>query len=306
MKVLITGGSGFIGSHIVDKLLEKGHQVTIYDMDEPRFGQKANFIKGDVLNQEQLLEATKDMDIIYHLAAEADVNRMHKAPVYSTILNTISTLYVLEAARKNKCQRVLFASTEWVYGSCSEEIVNEKTKLYPPNQDHIYTSSKVASEMFIQNYHDLYGVNFTIMRFGIPFGPRARPVTVTHIFITKALKGEPITIHGSGEQFRQFIYVEDLAEGCVACLKPEAENQIINLEGKEKITVKKIAETIQKFVDRETKIEFIEKREGDFKGRLVSAEKAKTLLGWEPKNNYEEAMIKYIKWFETNFSKENK
>ena len=105
--------------------------------------------------------------------------------------------------------------------------------------------SKVASEMYIQNYHDLYGVNYTIMRFGIPFGPRARPVTVTHIFLSRAFKGEPITIHGSGEQFRQFVYVEDLAEGCVACLRSEAENQIINLEGKEKVEIKLIAEFIR-------------------------------------------------------------
>ena len=300
MKILVTGGSGFIGSHLAEKLLEKNHNVTIFDVSEPKYNSDAHFIKGDILSLEQIKEATVNTDVIYHLAAEADVNRMFKAPIYCTKLNTIGTLNVLESARINKCKRVIFASTEWVYGSCKDEKVDEDSRLYPPHQDHIYTSSKIAAEMYIQNYHDLYGVDYTIMRFGIPFGPRARASTVTHIFLKKALCGEPITIHGSGDQFRQFVYVEDLAEGCVACLKPEATNQIINLEGKEIISIKMIAEMIKKLLDKEVKIELIKKREGDFKGRFVSADKAKKLLKWEPKYNYETAMKKYIGWFKEN------
>jgi UDP-glucose 4-epimerase len=300
MKILVTGGSGFIGSHLVDKLLEKNHEVTIYDISEPKYESNSNFIKGDILSLEQLKEATQGIDIIYHLAAEADVERMYKAPIYSTILNTIGTLNVLESAKINKCKRVIFASTEWVYGSCKDKIVDEESRLYPPHQDHIYTSSKIAAEMYIQNYHDLYGVDYTIMRFGIPFGPRARSSTVTYKFLKKALSGQPITIYGSGEQFRQFVFVEDLAEGCVACLKSEAINQIINLEGKESISIKMIAETIKKLLDKDLKIELIKKREGDFKGKIVSAEKAKQLLKWEPRYNYESAMNKYIGWFKKN------
>jgi UDP-glucose 4-epimerase len=300
MKILVTGGSGFIGSHLVDKLIEKKYDVIIFDISEPKYESNSHFIKGDILSLEQIKEATQGIDIIYHLAAEADVERMYKAPIFSTILNTIGTLNVLESARINKCKRVIFASTEWVYGSCKDETVNEESRLYPPHQDHIYTSSKIAAEMYIQNYHDLYGVDYTIMRFGIPFGPRARPSTVTYKFLKKALSDQPITIYGSGEQFRQFVFVEDLAEGCVACLKSEAINQIINLEGKESISIKIIAETIKKLLDKDVKIEFIKKREGDYKGRIVSAEKAKQLLKWEPRYNYETAMKKYIGWFKKN------
>jgi len=300
MEILITGGSGFIGSHVVDKLLEKNHEVTIFDVSEPRYPSDAHFVKGDILSLEQIKDATVGIDVVYHLAAEADVNRMYKAPIYSTELNTIGTLNVLEAARLNKCKKVIFASTEWVYGSCKDKKVDEESRLYPPHQDHIYTSSKIASEMYIQNYHDLYGLDYTIMRFGIPFGPRARPSTVTHIFLTRALGKKPITIYGSGEQSRQFIYIEDLALGCVACLKSKAKNQIINLQGKEKITIKMIAETIKKLLDEDVKIEFIKKREGDFKGKIVSGEKAKKLLDWEAKYSYSEAMKKYIRWFKEN------
>ena len=300
MKILVTGGSGFIGSNLVDKLLENGYDVKIFDVSEPKYKSNADFIKGDVLSLEQITNASIGIDIIYHLAAEADVNRMLLFPLFSTKLNTIGTLNVLEAAKINKCKRLLFASTEWVYGSCKDEKVDETSRLYPPHQDHIYTSSKIASEMYVQNYYDLYGVNYTIMRFGIPFGPRARPSTVTHIFLTKAIKKEPIIIHGSGNQFRQFIYIDDLVDGCIACLKLEVKNQIINLEGKKKITIKMIAETIKDLFDEDVKINFIKKREGDFKGRFVDASKSKKLLNWEPKYEYKESMKKYIKWFKKN------
>jgi len=300
-KVLVTGGSGFIGSHLVDKLLAAGHAVVIFDKENPRYHSDVPHVKGNVLDLEVLIEATKGIDHIYHLAAEANVDVILKDPVCSTQVNTIGTINVLEAARRNKCRRVIFASTDWVYGGTRDLEVTENTFLYPPAPDHIYMSGKIASEMYLFNYHRLYNVDFTVMRFGIPFGPRARPQTVTHIFLKKAFNDEPITINGSGEQFRQFIYVEDLAEGCVACLKEEARNQIFNLNGPEKVSVKRIAETIKKLLkDRDVQIVFNPAREGDFKGRLVDSSKASKLLGWQPKHSYEEAVKKYIPWFKQN------
>ena len=298
MKVLVTGGSGFIGSHVVDKLLEKGHEVIIYDKNDPKYPSSAQYTKGNILDLEKLIATTRGIDYIYHLAAEANVDIIYKNPVYSTNVNTLGTVNVLEAARQNGCKRVIFASTDWVYGGTKETQVNEGTPLYPPAPDHIYMAGKIASEMYLYSYHKLYKVDYTVMRFGIPFGPRARPVTVTYLFLKKALNGESITIHGDGEQFRQFIYVEDLADGCVACLQDAASNQIFNLNGPEKVSVKRIAETIKKLlVDRNVEIVFLDGREGDFKGRLVDSSKAYNLLGWKPKHGYQEAIAKYIPWF---------
>jgi len=184
MKILVTGGSGFIGSHIVDALLEKGHQVKIYDVDAPRYNQECDYIKADVLDLNRLIQESKDYDVIYHLAAEADVNRFFNSPYYSNLITSCSTINVLEAARINNISRVLLASTEWVYGSPKgneDEIITEETSI-TNNPDHIYTSSKIAAEMFCKNYKRLYGVNYTIMRFGIPFGERARESTVTPMF----------------------------------------------------------------------------------------------------------------------------
>ena len=296
MKVLVTGGSGFIGSHVVDVLLNNNNEVLIYDLQEPRYNQKCGFVKGDVNNLQKLEEVSKGVDIIYHMAAEANVNRFYESPFKSNFTTADSTISVLEAARRNKISRVLLSSTEWIYGSLEgseSDKITEETP-YAQNPDHLYTSSKIAAELFCKNYKTLYGVNYTIMRYGIPFGERARPETVTPIFINKILKGEEITIHGDGSQTRQFIYVRDLAEGNAACMKAEGENEIFNINGRETIKVIDIVTTLEDIIGKKAKISFIEDRKGNYKGRFISSEKAEKLLQWKPKYSYKEAMNKYI------------
>ena len=307
MKILVTGGSGFIGSHIVDVLLKKGHNVKIYDVESPKYDQQCEYIKADVMDLNRLIQETKGFDIIYHLAAEADVNRFYNSPYYSNLITSCSTLNVLEAARINKVSRVLLASTEWVYGSPEgpeNDEINEKTPT-ANSPDHLYTSAKIAAEMFCKNYKRLYDVNYTIMRFGIPFGERARESTVTPIFLKKILNNDEITIHGDGSQSRQFIYVKELAEGCVACLQNNAENQIINIEGRERISVIEIVRNLEKILDKKGKVKFIEDRAGQFKGRLISAKKARNLLNWEPKLSYFQALKNYTEWYIQRTSNES-
>ncbi|MGA2669500.1 MAG: NAD-dependent epimerase/dehydratase family protein [Ignavibacteria bacterium] len=296
MKILITGGSGFIGSHLVDALLNEGNEVLIYDIESPRFDQRCGYAKGDVTELETLIKSSEGFDIIYHLAAEANVNRFYENPVFSDLITSHSTINVLECARRNNVGRVLLASTEWIYGSIEgdeKDFISEGTP-YAQNPDHLYTSSKIAAELYCKNYYTLYGVNYTIMRYGIPFGERARPETVTPIFIKKMMNNEEITVHGDGSQTRQFIYVQDLAEGNAACLKPEAENQIFNINGSEKITVLGIVKTLEEILNKKAKIKFIADRKGNYKGRFISSDKAKRLLGWEPKWRYRQAMKKYV------------
>jgi UDP-glucose 4-epimerase len=297
MKIVVTGGSGFIGSHLVDVLIEQGHVVLIYDLDAPRHGQKCAYIRGDVNDLERLVSSTQGYDMIYHLAAEANVNRFYDSPYYSNFITSNSTINAAECARKNNIKRVLLASTEWIYGSIGgedDEYITEETP-YAQNPDHLYTSSKIAAELFLKNYKTLYGVNYTIIRYGIPFGERARVETVTPVFINKILNDEEITIHGNGSQTRQFIYVRELAEGNAACLKPEGENQIFNINGKEKISVIQIVKTLEEILNKKAKIKFIEDRKGNYKGRFISSDKAKNMLGWEQKISYRDAMEKYIK-----------
>lgn len=304
MKIVVTGGSGFIGSHVVDELLYLNHNVIIYDVESPRFGQQCEFIQGDVNDFQRLLKATRKVDAVYHLAAEANVNRFYESPIFSNAITSVSTLNVLESAKINEVPRVLLASTEWVYGSIEgneNEIIDEETS-YAQNPDHIYTSSKICAELFCKNYYKLYGVNFTIMRYGIPFGERARPATVTPIFISKILHDEEITIHGDGSQTRQFIYVKDLAKGNAFCLKEEAKNQIFNLNGAERISVLNIVRTIENILNKKAKIKFSEDRKGNFQGRFISSEKAKKLLGWVVESNYIQTMNNYTIKFAKDFN----
>jgi len=298
MKVLVTGGAGFIGSHVVDVLLANGHEVLIYDLKSPLYNQLCEYIQADVNNPDKLISSSKGSDAIFHMAAEANVNRFFEKPVISNYNTANSTISVLEAAKKNSISRVLLSSTEWVYGSITTDDENRQITEESPvaaNPDHLYTSSKIAAELFCRNYKTLYGVNYTIMRYGIPFGERARLETVTPIFINKILKGEEITIHGDGSQTRQFIYVKDLAKGNVLCLKPEAENGIFNINGREKISVIEIVRSLEKILGKKAKIKFTEDRKGNYKGRFISSEKAERLLGWKPEYTYTEAMEIYVK-----------
>jgi UDP-glucose 4-epimerase len=299
MKIVVAGGSGFIGSHVVDALLEKGREVLIYDLEAPHYDQKCGFIRGDTRDVDRMTQIFKSGDIVYLIAAEANVNRFYESPLFSNDITANATLAVLEAARRTGAARVILASTEWVYGSlpeAGEEYITEDTP-YTDNPDHIYTSSKIAAELFCKNYRSLYGVNYTIMRYGIPFGERARPETVTPIFIRRIARGEPITIHGDGSQSRQFIYVKDLAQGNAACLNPAAENQTYNLNGKKKISVIQIVKTIEEILGKKASVTFVEDRKGNFKGRFISSEKARRLLGWEAALDYEDAMRMYVAQF---------
>jgi len=302
MKVIVAGGSGFIGSHVVDVLLDQGHEVSIYDLEAPRYGQSCAFIRGDTRDIDRMVQVFDSGDIVYMLAAEANVNRFYESPVFSNDITSSATLAVLEAARRTGVARVLLASTEWIYGSLPEEGEEKITEETPcaTNPDHIYTSSKIAAELFCRNYQRLYGVNFTIMRYGIPFGERARAETVTPIFIRRIARGEPITIHGDGSQSRQFVYVRDLARGNVACLHPSAENQIFNLNGQKRISVLQIVRTLEKILGKTASVSYTEDRKGNFKGRFVSSEKAHRLLNWVPLLEYETAMQQYVDWFLRN------
>lgn len=294
MKALVTGGAGFIGSHVVDKLKDKGIEVRVYDMTMPTYRKDIEYYQGSLLDLEALRMSLDKIDVIFHLAAVADVKEVYEEPYYSESINTRGTINVLEAARRSKIKRVIYASTTWVYSDCPDESVDETTPLPPPS--HLYTATKLASEYYCLAYSRLYGLETTILRYGIPYGPRARPGAVIPIFVSKALRGEPLTIAGEGSQFRQFVYVEDLAEGNVLVLRSIAKNKIYNLDGKAKITIKQIAESIQKNVGG-VKIERIPARPGDFPGKEVSSELAKIELGWEPQVSFEEGLRRYIEWY---------
>ena len=223
MKVLVTGGSGFIGSHVVDRLLAHGHEPRIFDLVESPYHRpdEVELVIGDLVDQDCLRLALRDCDAVVHLAAVSDVNKVLADPGHAESVNGGGTRTVLEAARLEGVSRIVYASTVWIYGdSNGHGPLDEDEPLSLPG--HLYTATKLAGEMYCSSYGALYGMDTTIARFGIPYGPRARPATVLAAFVARALADEPITIAGDGTQSRRFIYVEDLAEGVVATLDPAA------------------------------------------------------------------------------------
>lgn len=297
-RVVVTGGSGFIGSHVVDALVDSGHQVTVIDHRVRPHRPDVAFEDVDLMDLSSVLAATKGAEHIFHLAAVSNVNYAYKYPVYSTALNVMGTTHILEAARINGARRVHLASTVWVYnGAPDGNPANETVPFYLEGAGHIYTTSKMAAEMLCHNYSQLYKVPITILRYGIPYGPRMREELLIPIFIKKALNGQPLTISGKGEQYRNFVYVRDMAEAHVLAMKDKGANQTYNLEGTRKVTVLEVAEGIKKVLGDDVKLEFVPARPGDFGGKEVSASKAHQELDWFPTVSFEEGMKRTVEWF---------
>lgn len=295
MRVLVTGGSGFIGSHVIDALLEAGHEIRNYDLRPSPYhdSELAETVLGDLNDHATLVRALDGCDAAIHLAASADVGIVVEDPVGAEEANARGTLGVLEACREVGIERVVYGSTIWVYDGSSEDPVTEDSGLGLPK--HLYTASKLAGEMYCSSYAELYGLAPTILRFGIPYGPRARPATVIAIFVAKALAGEPLTIAGDGLQTRRFVYVEDLADGVVRALRPQAANRVYNLAGTETVTIRELAETVRGKV-APVEIVHTPGRSGDFAGAEISSIRAGEELGWTASTSLREGVGQYLAW----------
>ncbi len=292
-RVLVTGGAGFIGSHVVDRLRAAGHRPVIFDVRPSPFHDDVETIVGDVRDPEAVRAAMRRVDAVAHLAAAADVGEVAKDPIASEQLNCRGTVNVLEAARSECVDRVLYASTIWVYSDVKEDSADEETLL--PAPAHLYTATKLAGELYCRSYGELYGVNTTILRFGIPYGPRAREAAVVPTFVRKAMAGEPLTVAGGGTQARRFVYVEDLAEGVVRALAPGAENRTFNLVGEQDVTIREVAATVGEVVGN-TEIVEVDGRNGDFRGAEVSGRRAAEELGWRPETSFGDGVRQYVAW----------
>lgn len=297
MHVLVTGGSGFIGSHVMDKLREAGHTVRNYDIVESPHHEPGTYdtYLGDLRDVEALTDALAGCDAVIHLAAVADVNQVVLDPVFTDAVNVRGTVNVLEAARAAGGVRVLYGSTIWVYHGHAGESVDEETPLLLPQ--HIYTASKLAGEMYCTSYRELFGVPYTILRFGIPYGPRARPAAVVPAFVRKALAGEPLTVAGAGEQKRRFVYVEDLADGIVAALSPAAVDGVFNLVGDVDTSILEIASVVRDIVG-DVEIIHTEARAGDFSGAEALGTRALAVLGWAPTTVFADGVRRYVDWLQ--------
>lgn len=298
MRVAVTGGCGFIGSHVVDHLVKAGHDVLVIDKHEQWRNPAADYVIADLFDGAALDAALAGRDAVFHLAGAADVNEVVADPLLAIRLNVEGVGQVLDSARRQGCVRVVLASTVWVYGATVGN--GERTEDAPVDlrrAGHLYVSTKLAAELVTRSFHEMYDQEFTILRYGIPYGPRMRDALVVARFVRAAKEGDPITIAGTGDQQRNFVYVEDLAEAHVLALSPAAANQTLALEGGTPVTVAEIAETVQHLV-RPVPIEHVPGRPADYDGVSISNRLAKELLNWSPTTPLAEGVRRYLAWLE--------
>lgn len=291
MRVAVTGAAGFIGGHLMACLAEHGHEVVPVDTrSEPTV---------DILDQDQLLEHLAGVDAIVHLAAESYADRAAEDPVGTVALNVTGTTNVLQAARKLDA-RVLYGSTIWVYGSSatSSGDYEEGEPIAVDADRHIYTTSKLAGELVTRDFASMYGLEATILRFGIPYGPHMREEAALPRFCQAVSRGEPIELADGGRQGRQFIDVRDLAEGQRAALEAEHPGPVYNLVSDEFTTIADVAETVMSVANIRVPVHRRPARHADFTpDRLVSSRRAEQDLGWRAEIAFRDGVEEYWKWF---------
>jgi UDP-glucose 4-epimerase len=296
MQVAVIGGGGFIGSHVVDHLIQAGHQVRVLDAAPRWHNPDAHYRQLDIFDEDGLAQALAGCAAVFHLAGASDVNRVAADPVGAVRLNVEGTARVLAAARRQDCERVLFASTVWVYGATTGE--GERTEAAPVDLSqagHVYVATKLAAELLMHSYREMYGQQFTILRYGIPYGPRMREELVVARFVRAALEGRTITIAGNGEQQRNYVYVGDMADAHVRALSPAAADQVLALEGGTPVSVREIADTVRELI-RPVPIEHVPARTADYQGVSVSNRRAKELLDWSPETSFVVGVRRYLDW----------
>jgi len=285
----VTGGSGFIGSHVVDALVADGFAVRVFDKAKP-LNDKVDWCKGDLLSMEDVHEAAKDVEAVFHLGAIADVSVATTDPELCLKVNELGTLNLLRACSGQDVERFILASSVWVYGKTSGT-VTEETPI--PFANDIYTKTKIGQEHLTYSWCQSHSLPYTILRYDIPYGPRMRANMAIAAFVRRAIRKEPISIYGDGKQGRCWIYVADLAKAHCLALKESANNQIINLAGKEFVTISEIVELLSKTLGS-FPVKHEPPRPGDFAGVRTSIEKAQNLVGWSPETTFADGLSHYI------------
>jgi len=305
VKVLVTGGGGFIGSHVVERLLKLGHDVVVVlDKADPdkvlHLGDRVKFVKGDIRRPEDCREAVKGIDAIIHLAARIHVDLSIHAPLEFYETNVRGTMNLLEAVRHNSSvKKFVYMSTAEVYGNRSHGLLKE-TDLCDARSP--YAASKYAGERYCLSYYYTYGApDITIVRGFNTFGPRQRygsKGAVIATFIMNVLSGNPPVIYGTGEQRRDYVYVKDMARGIVeASLMPGLGGEIINLASGMTISINEIAKAVLMVTESELKPRRIDARPGEVMRSCGDAIKARYLLGWQTETSFIDGLRETVECF---------
>ena len=241
MKITVFGGSGFLGSHICDKLSEAGHTVTIVDLSpSPWLRDDQTMLTGDILDEALVASAVANAEMVFNYAGIADIGEANARPVDTARVNVLGNVMLLEACRKAGVQRYVFASSLYVYGKSGG----------------FYRCSKQACELYIENYQAMHGLPYTILRYGSLYGPRTDRRNAIHRFVHEALTSGSITYYGSPTALREYVHVDDASAATLAILSPEFENQNIIISGNQPMRVADLFKMIGEMLGRELTINY--------------------------------------------------
>ena len=307
---LVTGGAGFIGSHLVEKLVADGHDVTILDNFNDFYDpaiKRANIsgckdsvtlIEGDITDR-ALVDRVCDegkFDTIVHLAARAGVRPSIDDPEAYITTNINATYYLLDAARRNGVKRFVFSSSSSVYGLnrkmpfCEDDRIDQTISPY--------AATKLAGEQLCSNFAHLYGLRTVCLRFFTVYGPRQRPDLAISKFTRLIANDEPIERYGDGSTARDYTYVEDIVQGVLGAIKYEGPIfDIFNLGGSETVTLNQLIESVESALGKKAKIDEKPEQPGDVPKTWADVSKAKKLLNYQPDTPIREGVPKYVEWF---------
>lgn len=297
-RVLVTGGAGFIGSNLVRALLERGDTVRVLDNFATGFrenleGLDVELVEGELRSYERVHNATRGVEIVFHLGAMGSVPRSVQDPLTSSAVNVEGTLNVLLAARDEGVRRVVFSSSTSVYGSTRHLPTSESE---PPDPISPYGVAKLAAERYCVSFSRVYeSFETVVLRYFNVFGPRQSPFSqyaaVVPLFVTAISRGEPVTIFGDGEQSRDFTYVTNVVDATIRGADADgASGHIFNVASGAPVSVSRIADVIGELLDKPVERRFLPPRAGDIRDSWADVSAAREVLGWEPRVSVEEGL----------------
>ena len=302
---LVTGGAGFIGSHLTEELVRRGHRVRV--ADSLITGKRSNldhisgveFLEGDLAELTFARESMKGCDFVLHQAAIPSVPRSVQDPITSNPANVDATLNVLVAARDAGVKRLVFAASSSAYGDTQTLPKHEDMATNPLSP---YALQKVVGEQYLQMFTRFYGLETVSIRYFNVFGPRQDPSSpysgVISVFATALLESRPPRIYGDGEQTRDFTYVANVVDGVLrACEAPKASGEIINVATGGRISLNKLFYAMRDVVGGNLEPTYAEPRKGDVRDSQADITRAKALLGYEPTVSFEEGISRTIEWY---------
>ncbi len=301
MKALVTGGAGFIGSNLTRALLRDGHKVTVLDNLLSGYarnmeGVDARFLEGDIRDTDRLANAIQGADVVYHLAASVGNKRSIDYPLIDADINVMGTLKVLGAARAAGAKKVVFSSSAGVFGELKTLPIAED---HPAEPDSPYGATKLCAEKQCLAYTKLWGLECVCLRYFNVYGPHQRfdaYGNVIPIFVFKALRREPVTVFGDGEQTRDFVNVRDVVQANVKSSLARGVSGAFNLGSGSRISINRLLDLISEFVDLPLEITHAPPRAGDVRDSLADITKARSSFDFQPSVQLEEGLQEYIDW----------